>query len=112
MTDEKIKEVLIAVKEYIPSEKMPILKNKLKDADDNKLDNILLGKRHNPMLILLMSVLLGGVAVDRFMIGDIGLGVAKLLFGWLTFGIWWIIDIFLCYKKAKEINLNNILMEL
>ncbi|UKI15045.1 MAG: TM2 domain-containing protein [Clostridiales bacterium] len=45
---------------------------------------------------------LGGLGVDRFYIGDIGLGVAKLLLGWLTFGIWPLIDIFLCYKKSKK----------
>lgn len=41
-------------------------------------------------------------------IGDIGLGVAKLLLGWLTFGIWPLIDIFLCYKKAKEYNYQKL----
>ena len=30
--------------------------------------------------------------VDRFYLGNIGLGVAKLFLGWLTFGIWPLID--------------------
>jgi TM2 domain-containing membrane protein YozV len=41
---------------------------------------------------LLLSILLGGLGVDRFYTGHMGLGVLKLLtFGGL--GIWWLIDI-------------------
>jgi len=40
----------------------------------------------------LLSLFLGGLGVDRFYLGNVGLGVAKLLVGWLTFGIWWIVD--------------------
>lgn len=42
------------------------------------------------------------------MIGDIGLGVAKLLFGWLTCGIWNLIDIFFSYKACKEKNFRKV----
>jgi hypothetical protein len=40
----------------------------------------------------LLGFFLGGLGVDRFYLGNIGLGVAKLLLGWLTFGIWPLID--------------------
>lgn len=43
---------------------------------------------------LLLSVFLGGLGVDRFYLGHIGLGIAKLV----TFGgcgIWWLIDVIL-----------------
>ena len=44
------------------------------------------------MVTLLLSILLGGLGVDRFYTGHIGLGVLKLL----TMGgcgIWWLIDL-------------------
>jgi hypothetical protein len=34
----------------------------------------------------------GGLGIDRFYLGNIGLGVAKLLVGWLTLGIWPLVD--------------------
>ena len=51
------------------------------------------------MVALLLSVFLGFLAVDRFYMGRIGLGILKLLFG---FGIWWIIDIILIATRTAR----------
>jgi hypothetical protein len=40
----------------------------------------------------ILGFFLGGFGVDRFYLGNIGMGVAKLLLGWLTFGIWPLVD--------------------
>jgi len=40
----------------------------------------------------LLSFFLGGLGIDRFYLGNIGMGVAKLLLGWLTVGIWPLVD--------------------
>jgi hypothetical protein len=40
----------------------------------------------------ILGFFLGGLGVDRFYLGNIGMGVAKLFLGWLTFGIWPLID--------------------
>ena len=45
------------------------------------------------MTTLLLSIILGGLGVDRFYTGHMGLGVLKLLTGGGC-GIWWLIDIF------------------
>ena len=58
---------------------------------------------------VILSIFLGGLGVDRFYVGDVGLGIAKLLFGWITFGIWPFIDIFVSYKKARIKNFENIM---
>jgi len=44
------------------------------------------------MTTLLLSIILGGLGVDRFYTGHMGLGVLKLLTGGGC-GIWWLIDI-------------------
>ncbi len=40
----------------------------------------------------ILGFFFGVLGVDRFYLGNIGLGVAKLLLGWLTAGIWPVID--------------------
>lgn len=60
----------------------------------------------DPTISIILSVLVGGLGVDRFYIGDVGLGVAKLLTGG-GLGIWWIIDMFLIQKKTKDNNAED-----
>jgi TM2 domain-containing membrane protein YozV len=46
------------------------------------------------LVALLLSIFLGGLGVDRFYMGYIGLGILKLITGGF-FGIWWLIDLIL-----------------
>ncbi|MBS9336389.1 TM2 domain-containing protein [Fructobacillus papyrifericola] len=46
------------------------------------------------------AFLLGGLAVDRFMRGQVGVGIAKLLLNWLTLGIWHLVDFIIAVIKA------------
>ncbi len=110
MKEENVRQILGIVGDKVPEEKIMALKNKLATVTDDKVDEILCASLYNPTHILLFSVFLGGFGVDRFMIGDTGLGVGKLLLGWATCGIWPLIDIFISYKKAKEKNFNKIMM--
>ena len=60
-------------------------------------------RRKDPRTALAISIIGGSLGVDRFYIGDIGLGIAKLL----TLGglfIWTIIDWFLIMDATR---LNN-----
>lgn len=50
----------------------------------------------------LLSFFLGGFGVDRFYLGNIGMGVAKLLLGWLTLGIWPLIDFIIIVAGAAH----------
>lgn len=59
--------------------------------------------RKSWIVAMLLSFFLGGFGVDRFYLGHTGLGVAKLLLSWGTFGIWWIIDfILICIRKVDD----------
>src|SRR5690606_37544727 len=40
----------------------------------------------------ILGFFLGVLGIDRFYLGNIGLGIAKLLVGWLTLGIWPLVD--------------------
>ena len=109
MTDENKRVILTAIGKSIPEEKVAYFKRALENVPDERVDELLCASLHNPTHILLFSVFLGGFGVDRFMIGDTGLGVAKLLFGSFTCGIWPLIDMFISYKKAKEKNFNALM---
>ena len=52
------------------------------------------------LFVWVFCFLLGGFGVDRFMRGQIGTGICKLLFGWLTFGIWSLVDWIIALVKA------------
>ena len=107
-----IDSVVFYVKSYIPDEKVMSFRNTLTKSEASDLSFISMIPLKNPTTTLLFSIFLGGLGVDRFYIGDTGVGVAKLLLSSFTLGIWPLVDIFLCYKKAKELNYYNLLARL
>jgi TM2 domain-containing membrane protein YozV len=58
-------------------------------------------------MTLIISILAGSLGIDRFMIGDTGLGVGKLLTCG-GFGIWAVIDWFQIQKATREKNMQKI----
>ncbi len=109
---DKVDFMMMNFKGLVPETGMPVLRNALLRADERKASQIMFVPLKNPTSILLFSIFLGDFGVDRFCVGDVGLGVAKLLVGWMTGGIWPFIDIFFCYKKAREKNLETLLAAL
>lgn len=57
-------------------------------------------KINKHIFVWLGNFLFGHLGVDRFMRGQIGLGVAKLLLNWLTLGLWYLIDWIISVVKA------------
>lgn len=89
-----------------PSEQLPSLRQRLSQLDDSQANQVIAAANiKNPTTALILSIFLGTLGVDRFYIGHVGLGVAKLLLAWLTFGIWTIIDWFLIINATKKANL-------
>ena len=60
----------------------------------------------DPTVALILSVVVGGWGVDRFYIGDIGLGVLKLITGG-GLGVWWLTDLFVITGKTKKNNIKD-----
>ena len=57
-------------------------------------------RKVNWTLTLIMSIFFGTLGVDRFIMGQVGMGILKLLTGGGC-GIWWIIDIIMIATKHK-----------
>lgn len=108
MEQSKVDQYVMANQKYFPAEKLMYLKDKLKTMDEEKFSLISTIEMKDPTTILLFSLFLGGLGVDRFMLGDTGMGVLKLLtFG--VCGILTVVDWFTVTKKTKELNFNNVM---
>jgi len=85
---------------------MPIIKSQLERLSDDKLSLIQSVEYKNPTTILIFSLFLGIFGVDRFLLGQTGLGIFKLL----TFGgiyVWAIIDWFKITNATKKVNFDK-----
>ena len=61
---------------------------------------LIMAKKVNWVLTLIMSILFGQLGIDRFLMGHIGLGILKLI----TLGgcgVWWLIDLILIATKHQ-----------
>ena len=109
MEQEKVNQLLMMMGSKIPSESIPMVRDRLLKSDMSESDFlILVNGMKDPTLSLILSILVGVLGVDRFYIGDVGLGIGKLL----TFGgccIWALVDIFLIMGATKEKNLELLL---
>ena len=61
----------------------------------------------DPTTSLIVSILAGALGIDRFIIGDTGLGIGKLLTCG-GFGIWTIVDWFMIQGATREKNMQRI----
>lgn len=87
------------------------IQNALRNADENRFQMALAADYKDPSNMLIVSLLVGYLGVDRFMLGQTGLGVAKLL----TVGgcgIWTIIDWFKIQDMSKNYNFSLLMQVL
>ena len=110
MTQQRVNQLMAQYQSQIPKNMVVLFRQKLERAPEEAFDQMIALPMKNPTTVLLLSIFLGGLGIDRFVVGDTGLGVCKLLFGWLTLGIWPFVDIFCSYRKAKRKNLDTLLM--
>jgi TM2 domain-containing membrane protein YozV len=108
MNVEKVDMFILTNQKYFPPEKIMYLKEKLLALDDSKFTMISTVELKDPTTILLVSIFLGTLGIDRFMIGDTGMGILKLLTLGCC-GILTIIDWFTISKKTKDVNFNKIM---
>ncbi|MBQ8184943.1 MAG: TM2 domain-containing protein [Lachnospiraceae bacterium] len=96
---------------YLPADKIVFLKQKLLEADETKFALVSTVEFKDPTTILLVSIFLGSLGIDRFMLGEVGMGILKLLTCGVC-GILTIVDWFSVQKKTKELNYNNLMVVL
>lgn len=107
MDAQKVDMFIMTNGSNLPEQKVPFIREKLLSLDDSKWAALSTIQFKNPTTALLLSIFLGAYGIDRFYIGNAGMGVGKLLTcGGL--GIWAIIDWFMISGSTKEQNYNKL----
>jgi len=104
MEAQKVDMFIMTNGKFFESHHVMQIRERLIQMDDSKWGMIQTLQFKDPTTSLIVSLLGGSLGIDRFLIGDTGLGVGKLLTcGGL--GIWAIIDWFMIMDATREKNL-------
>jgi hypothetical protein len=108
MDSQKVDMFLMTNGKYFEGYLIPQIRERLLQMDDSKFVYLHSINLKDPTISLIISLVGGGhLGIDRFFIGDIGLGIAKLLTcGGL--GIWTIVDWFVIMGRTREVNFERL----
>ena len=107
MDAQKVDMFIMTNGKYFESYEVAELRDQLLYADDSKWAVIQTLQFKDPTTSLIVSLVAGSFGVDRFIIGDTGLGIGKLLTcGGL--GVWAIIDWFKIMGATREKNMMQL----
>jgi TM2 domain-containing membrane protein YozV len=108
MEQQKVDMFMMMNNKYLPESQILFIRERLLAADDSKEGLLHAIQFKDPTISLVLSLLTGQLGIDRFFIGDTGLGIGKLITcGGL--GIWTIIDWFLIMNATREKNFERLL---
>ncbi len=83
-----------------------IIKQQLESLTPDQIQLLATGDYLDPTVNVIVSVLVGSLGVDRFLIGQTGWGILKLLTGG-ALGVWTIVDWFQISRLTKESNMEK-----
>ena len=92
---------------FFEGHQVPLIRERLLSLDNSKWGLIQTLQFKDPTTSLIVSLLAGSLGIDRFLIGDTGLGIGKLLTCG-GFGIWAIIDWFMIMGATREKNMAKL----
>jgi hypothetical protein len=106
MDQQKVDMFLMSYAKYFEGHQLISIRETLLKLDDSKFIQLQAANFKDPTTILIVSIVGGHFGIDRFLIGEIGLGVAKLLTcGGL--GIWTLVDWFIIMGRTRELNFQH-----
>ncbi|MGE5317924.1 MAG: TM2 domain-containing protein [Chloroflexota bacterium] len=107
MDSQKVDMFIMTNGKYFESHQLPRIRERLMALEDDKWIMLQSLQLKDPTTSLIVSLLAGSLGIDRFLIGDTGMGVGKLLTcGGL--GIWAIIDWFMIMDATRDKNFEKI----
>lgn len=106
MDAQKVDTFIMSNGKFFEGHQVNSIRERLLSMDDSKWGVISSAQFKDPTMMLIVSLLGGSLGIDRFMLGDTGLGVGKLLTcGGM--GFWAIIDWFMIQKATREKNMEK-----
>jgi TM2 domain-containing membrane protein YozV len=112
MDAQKVDMYMMMNSKFFEGHHLNEIRDRLNNLDDSQWQRLQLTQYKDPTTALLISIFVGYLGIDRFYIGDTGLGVGKLF----TCGglyVWMIVDWFMIQGATKEKNIeafNNTFM--
>jgi TM2 domain-containing membrane protein YozV len=105
MDTQKVDMFMMMNSKFFESHHLGAIRERLLTLDDSKMSAVQMMQFKDPTTSLIISILIGSFGIDRFYIGDTGLGIAKLL----TCGglyVWTVVDWFLIMGATREKNME------
>ena len=81
--EDRVNVFLATHSSKLPAASIPQIRQMLL-AKPEKINAAMAVDYKDPMIAFILCLLLGGLGIHRFFIGDTGIGVAQLLLFWLT----------------------------
>ena len=107
--EKRVQRFLVENKKFLPQNSVLTVKEQLLKLTEEQLDQVEWIKFKDPTVMLIISIFLGGLGVDRFMLGDTTKGILKLILTVFFFVgiIWWLIDLFSISDRTTDYNYNK-----
>jgi TM2 domain-containing membrane protein YozV len=107
MDSNKVDMFLMANARYFESHHLAAIRDRLLQVEDEKWGLLQLLQFKDPNTMIIVSIVAGQLGIDRFMLGDTGMGIGKLLTcGGL--GIWTIVDWFSIMGATRQKNIDKL----
>ncbi len=107
MDTQKVDMFIMTNGKFFESHQVGQIRDRLIELDDSKWSMVQTLQFKDPTISLIISLLGGSLGIDRFFIGDTGMGIGKLLTCG-GFGIWAIIDWFMIMDATRQKNIEKI----
>ena len=111
MDAQKVDMFIMTNSKFFESHQINQIRERMISVDDSKWLMIQTLQFKDPTTMLIISLIGGHFGIDRFVLGDTGLGVGKLLTCG-GFGIWTIVDWFMIMGATREKNVQKLLQVL
>lgn len=92
---------------YFPTEQVQYIRQRLEALPEQQLSMLYAISFQDPMMMLIISLFGGSLGIDRFLLGQVGLGIGKLLTCGGC-GIWAIVDWFLIMDATRQSNAQKL----